>query len=130
MSDGNSFWYAHGRIENTKIYKVDPLSDTTMEFFDPERLKKALEPILGHQPDRKGLIFNDFIFLEDENAVEFQLENKDFTMNLETYEISEAEKPSAREKRMWRTGGILSPDSQWIAFGKDHNLWLRSAVSG
>jgi dipeptidyl aminopeptidase/acylaminoacyl peptidase len=130
MSDGNSFWYALGPTENTKIYKVDPLADTTHEFFDQERLKKALEPIFPHQPDRKGLPFKDFIFLEDENAVEFHLEDKDFTMDLETYEIAEAEKPSVREKRMWRTSGIPSPDSRWIAYGKDHNLWLRSTSSG
>ena len=132
MEDGNSFWFSEDSPENTVIYLVDPTANKKTELFETVRLRKAIADVLGHEPPYKGVPFSKFIFLKGEKAVEFNIEDKDFILELNNYSISEAPKPSAREKRLWGPKGneVLSPDGRWIATVKDYNLWLRSTSDG
>jgi hypothetical protein len=132
MEDGNSFWFAECSPENTVIYLVDPTANKKTELFETVRLRKAIADVLGHEPPYKGVPFSDFIFLKGEKAIEFNIEDKDFILELNNYSISEAPKPSAREKRLWGPKGneVLSPDGRWVATIKNHNLWLRSTADG
>ncbi len=148
MADGSSFWYAEGAPANTVIYKVDPKANTKTPLFDTARLRKELTPLLGHEPPYQGLPFNTFTFVDEgEQTVKFTVEDKAFTLQLDTYTItrvppapplSEEEKsrlvPQIVRKRFPRTGPnimeVLSPDRRWFAGIKDHNLWLRSADDG
>jgi len=132
MEDGNRFWFVEGAPENTVIYLVDPVANQKTELFNTERLRKAIANVLGHEPPYNGVPFNDFIFLEGEKVVEFNVEDKDFILKLDDYSISEALKPSEREKKKWgpEQYEVLSPDGLWILTIKDHNLWLRSTSDG
>ena len=57
MQDGSSFWYAEGAPDSTILYKVDPEANTRAPLIDPERLREALAPLLGHEPPGRGLPF-------------------------------------------------------------------------
>jgi len=145
MADGSSFWYAEGAPANTIIWKVDPKANTKAPLFDTERLRQALTPTLGHEPPYKRLPFEEFTFMEDdEKAVKFTVENKDFILRLDTYGISRAPTapeddnewlvPQVIQKYFNSTGAgdvpdimeILSSDHRWFASVRDYNLWLRS----
>ena len=146
MADGSSFWYAEGAPANTVIHKVDPRANTKTPLFDTTRLRKALAPVLGHEPPYKGLPFDKFTFMDkSEKAVKFTVEEKDFILELDTYTISRAPALSEEEKsrlapQVARGGRplyflatlveVLSPDGYWFATLKDHNLWLRSTIDG
>ena len=146
MADGSSFWYAEGAPANTVIWKVDPGANTKTLLFDTARLRKALTPLLGHEPPYQVLPFDKFTFMDKgEKAVKFTVEEKDFILELDTYTISRAPALSEEEKsrlapQVARGGRplyflatlveVLSPDGCWFATLKDHNLWLRSTIDG
>ena len=145
LADGNCFWYAEGAPAETIIYKVDPVANTKDPLFDIPRLRKALAPLLGHEPPYKGLPFETFAFV-GEKAVQFSVENKVFNCSLDTYTITPGTSPDPIEAAMFvprtfvREGflvgkqmpgtDVLSPDMRWFATIKDYNLWLRSTYDG
>ena len=141
MADGSSFWYAEGAPENTVIYKVDPKANTKTPLFDTERLRQSLTSVLEHEPPYKGLPFEAFTFVDDdEKAVQFTVKEREFILQLDTYSITRAPALSEADKnrlvpQVVRKGlfahwppvkEVLSPDSQWFAGVKEHNLRLRS----
>ena len=144
MADGNSFWYAEGVPDATVVYKVDPAANTKEPLFDTERLRRALAPLLGHELPYKGLPFDDFSFIDGEQAIRFRVEDEEYTCRLETYGITpvaplaslEKERlvPLIAHKAMF--GGdahvmeMLSPDKRWFLGVDGHNLCLRSTLDG
>jgi dipeptidyl-peptidase-4 len=144
MSDGNSFCYAEGFPEQTIIYKVDPVANTKEPLLDTVRLRQALTPLLGHELPYKGLPFQDVKFVDEEKAVKFAVEGREFICQLDTYKITPAPGLSKEEKdrmipKFVRKGimagapdvmEILSPDSRWFLGAEDHNLYLRSTYDG
>ncbi len=144
MADGSSFWYAEGVPDKTIIYKVDPKSNTKEPLFDNERLRQALTPLLRHEPPYKGLPFKEFTFINEEKAIKFSVEDREFICQLDTYKItpvpglSKEEKsrtaPRVIRKKLYPSAPgvmeILSPDGRWFLGAKDNNLWLRSTYDG
>jgi len=141
MADGSSFWYAEGAPENTVVWKIDPVANTKEPLFDAKRLRKLLSEILGHDPLHQGLPFVTFSFEgEGEKSVKFTVEKKDFILQLDTHTITQTTAQSDVEKKrlvpqVVRKGlfahwppvkEMLSPDRQWFAGVKEHNLRLRS----
>ena len=141
LKDG-SFWYADNTPDSTIIYRVNPNTNTKTELFDIPRLRKALATLLNHEPPYHGLPFEDFTFVDDAMRVlKFQLEKKDFILNLDNYTLTSAISVPDKEKNrlvprevrqrnpLYEPGQILerlSPDKRWFATLRDHNLWLRS----
>ncbi|MEO6331561.1 MAG: DPP IV N-terminal domain-containing protein [Gemmatimonadaceae bacterium] len=144
MADGSSFWFAEGEPINTVIWKIDPNSSTRTRLFDTARLRSALTRVLGHEPAQEGLPFTDFEFLAGDRAVRFSVENADFVLELDTYEITRRPAPSEEANRFIPrviargAGGIgwpdvvevLSQDRRWFAAIRDYNVWLRSSADG
>jgi dipeptidyl aminopeptidase/acylaminoacyl peptidase len=132
MADGSSFWYVAGAPESTVIYVVEPKADTQRELFDVLRLRAALAPLLGHEPPHEGIPFRGFAFAQDETAVQFAVEDREFVLQLKTYAIEEIWPDSTEVPSPWapRLGELASPDGPWVATIKDHDVWLRSSADG
>ncbi|MGH9862679.1 MAG: DPP IV N-terminal domain-containing protein [Candidatus Acidiferrales bacterium] len=143
MADGSSFWYTEGAPANTVIWKVDPRANTKAPLFDTARLRKALTSVLGHEPPYGDLPFTQFEFVEGEKGVKFTVEEGEFILQLETYQVRHAPVLSEEEKsrlvpQVVRRGvygwpdvtELPSPDGSWFASMRDHNLWLRSRLDG
>jgi dipeptidyl aminopeptidase/acylaminoacyl peptidase len=140
FADGNTFWYASGARDSIVIYKVDPVANAKANLFEVARLRSVLAEELGKEPPGKGVPFPQFAFTdENEEAVRFTIEEREFVLRLDTYAVSEApasdadvEAPSTSRVLRQGTHGrpdikeVLSPDGQWLAHLKEHNLWLRS----
>ncbi len=99
MADGSSFWYAEGAPDNTIIWKVDPRANTKTPLFDAERLRQALAAVLGHEPPYEALPFEDLTFIEGQEAVRFTVEDEEFILRLDTYQISRVPSVSEGERR-------------------------------
>ncbi|MGH7564728.1 MAG: alpha/beta fold hydrolase [Gemmatimonadota bacterium] len=139
MQDGSSFWYAEGAPDRTIVYKVDPEANTRVVLIDPERFRQALTPLLGHEPPGRGLPFETFEFQDNEGAVKFTLEEKDFVLRLDTYEIiwfptpevDNAIPPAVPRFPDWPARLELpSPHGRWVLVVQNENLWLRSLPDG
>ncbi|MCH7751643.1 MAG: DPP IV N-terminal domain-containing protein [Planctomycetes bacterium] len=137
MADGSSFWYSEGAPANTVIYKVDPKANTKTPLFDTARLRQALTALLGHEPPYKGVPFEEFAFVDGEQAVKFTVEDKDFILQLDTYTTTAAAprpeattnlpEPQSLAEPYQMVKEEPSPDGRWLLGYKDHDLWLRSA---
>ena len=142
MADGNSFWYAEGAPANTVLWEVDPVANTKEPLFDTNRLRNVLESELGYRPPYEGVPFSLFRFIEaKEQAVRFTVEDQDFELGLDTYEIKRVPPESEADRRR-RTPQVIrkayddypdlyevpSPDGKWFVGLKDHNLYLRSPL--
>lgn len=140
MADGSSFWYVEGAPTNTSIWKVDPATNAKTSLFDSLRVRKALTPVLGHEPPDQGLPFSDFTWLGEEKAVRFTVESKDFILQLDTYAVAPTPAQSDQDKSLvtpqvtrrdpygyWADElEVVSPDRRWFVGVIDHNIWLRS----
>ncbi len=140
MADGNSFWYAEGAPENTVIWKVDPIANIKEPMFDSARLQKVLATI--HDPAHQSMPFDTFSFVdEEETTVRFTVEEQEFDLRLDTYEMRRVPPESEADRRR-RTPQLIrkayyyypeiyelpSPDRRWFVGVKDHNLYLRSPL--
>ncbi|MEE9611299.1 MAG: DPP IV N-terminal domain-containing protein, partial [Desulfatiglandales bacterium] len=128
----SSFWYAEGAPANTIIWKVDPRANTKTPLFDTARLRKELTSLLEHEPPYKGLPFNEFTFAsEGEQVVKFSVEDRNFELSLDTYQIKpDVDSTAETDQKQPRTAGLRSPDGQWAAEIRENNLWLRSTDDG
>ena len=97
-ADRNRFWYAQGAPDNTIIYQIDPEANTKTPLFDTPRLRKALIPLLGHEPAYAGLPFAEFKFVDGEEVVRFTVESQDFLLQLDTYRITRPPSQSEAER--------------------------------
>ena len=144
MADGARFWYAEGAPANTVIWKVDPEANTKEPLFDTARLRNALTDALGQELPYQGLPFDEFTFVdENERAVRFSVGKKGFVLNIDSYEIGQADTTSQAERSgllpqtipqptyrnfSWvQIKEVPSPDGSWFAGLRKHNIWLRSA---
>ena len=136
MVDGSSFWYAEGSPENTVIWKVDPPNNSKTSLFDTTRLRHALVPCLGHEPDGSGLPFAEFSFVDGEKAARFSVENRDFMIQLDSYSIrplnlfSTSKQSAGSSPPPGGTTQVPSPDGRWLASVQDHNIFVYSNVGG
>lgn len=144
MADGSSFWYAEGAPAETVIYRVDPDENERTELFDTARLRTALARVLRHEPPYRGLPFDTFTLIEEEAKARFTVEGQDFVVDLDSYEIEKARRPSEAEKlrstpqfvRKGFTDGSSdvmehpSPDGRFFLTERGDDLWLRSSADG
>ncbi len=121
IKKSSNFWYRVNTREGEKFFIVDPEKRIKKEAFDHEKLLNLLSAKTGKKYPRTPLPFKSIKFI-DEKKIEFELEGKIWTLNIETYELSYRIKEEKEEKLE-----KISPDGKWIAFTKNYNLFIRSA---
>src|SRR5882757_1459039 len=143
MADG-SFWLAEGAPADTVIYRVDATTGEKAPLFDARQVRAALEEVAGFEPPYRGLPFDTFIDLGDNDHVQFQFQDREFKLSRESGGLEELPGPSLAEKtlgrslkeritprtwmrRLWLVEPqpapeVLSPDGQWLAGVRDHNI--------
>ncbi len=137
MADGSSFWYAEEAVDGRVIFKVDPANNTRVPFFDTDRLQGALAQTLGHEPEGRGVPFDTFDLIDNETAVTFAVENRQFVLHLGDYSIEVApstgedanELPRSFPDPLWPccpNQELLSPDGSLFTGIEDHNVYVRS----
>jgi len=150
MPEGR-FWFAEGAPENTCIQVFDIRAGTRRPLFDIERVRRALQAVIGREPPYEGLPFDTFAQTPDGGAT-FSFEGDDYTLSAAGDEVSRQPKPSGIELAsgtdpkarttprtsiqssyfhgMFPAPEMLSPDGRWFAGIRDNNLYLRSTSDG
>jgi len=126
IEESNIFWYRVNTRAGKCFLIVDPDRKQKEYAFDHEKLARALSEKTGKSYSAGELPFDSFKFVDkDRKKIEFEAEKKTWVVDLETYEITSKEKEAREEKQE-----EVSPDGEFVAFAKDHNLFIRSAKSG
>jgi dipeptidyl-peptidase 4 len=111
------FWYRRAAPEGSEFLLVDANARERKPAFDHERLAEALSRASGKAVSAKKLPFEQFEYTEEERAIAFEIESARWICTLDSYQC----RGTARDPGL----EIASPDKKWIAFQRDHNLYVR-----
>lgn len=124
MQGGNRFWYRNKTGTGHAFVVVDPVRNTQGLLFDHARLAAALSLAADTAYDPNKLPFSSFDFTRDESHIAVRAGRKRFECDIRGYTCEPADSiPSTQYS-------VLSPDSAWEVFAKDHDLWLRRWPDG
>jgi|SRR5277367_114200 len=122
--DGTSrFWYRSEDAAGKKFVLVDAASNASAPAFDHEKLAKALGEAAGRSYEASKLPFDSFTFTRGGKAIDFAVDEAGWTCDLDAYRCARSTKtkPSPAE--------VPSPDEKWVAFVKNHDLYVRFVAS-
>lgn len=125
FKDSDKFWYTYTTTNGKNFYVVDPARKTRNLMFDNKDFAAQLSELT-----RKPWNFNDLdlkgLELEDDNrTLTFMVDSIDYHFDLTSKVITKVDSTEKAPKRNnWAT---YSPDSTWISFAKNHNLYLMKA---
>jgi dipeptidyl-peptidase 4 len=121
--EDDRFWFRNRLHEGAREFiLVDPEEGTREPAFDHARLARALSGAMGEEFEAARLPFDSFRFVDDETAIRFDVaESGRWRCDIVEYRCAgpEAVPPA-------RPGELASPDGRWVAFIRDHDLWIRS----
>lgn len=123
------FWYLKKDPTGKHFVLVDAATGGKGLAFNHKRLAAAVSDISGHvyQPDE--LPFKTFRFVHDGKSIRFATNDSRWTWqcSLGTYKC---QRKPGRSGAGGRVQGVVSPNGEWEAFVRDHNLYVRSLHGG
>lgn len=117
------FWYTKDLAEGKEFMLVDAGKNSLSPAFDHAKLAAALSTALGKEHAATKLPFNAFEFIDNGKALRFDIDTTRWVCNLQSYRLTKSE-------QIDETPNGQSPDGKWLAFLKDHNLYIRANESG
>jgi dipeptidyl aminopeptidase/acylaminoacyl peptidase len=132
-----NFWYQVKTRDGGVVYIVDADNKTKKPAFDAEKLVQQLNKQPGIKTTPKTVQLQKLKFDLKANKFHFEFSKTYWTCNLENYLLSKDSvvKPEAPQPywgdKFDELGNkpVTSPDSLWIAFIKDFNVYVKSAKS-
>jgi len=129
IGESDRFWYRWKSLTGVEFVLVDPATGERSQAFDHSRLAAALSQATGTPCAAARLPFDEIEFLDEGGSIVFEIDHdgkgERWSIDLESYSCTRiGESPKgARDV-------LRSPDDQWEAFTRDHNIWARSVASG
>jgi len=125
-SDKN-FWYSTSTEKGTEYFIVNTSNGAKRQAFNQEKLSKLLTEKAGKEFKAYALRIHDIEFNNKISELHFKTDSLKCIFNLKSEKLSvEAfEKNKATNK-----DEIASPDGKWIAFGKEHNIYVKNSETG
>jgi len=142
---GKRFWYRNDGPSGRREFVVaDAVQGVRRPAFDAGKLAAGLGKVTGQTYHAESLPFETIAFTEDEKAVLFHADGRDWQCDLATYVCApsaaapvEAPNPhrGRRRERPEEADGPpppdgASPDGHWKASLRDGNLWVRGTAEG
>jgi len=126
LTDGR-FWYTTGEGTELQALLVDPVSGAQKPLIDAQRVREALAATASDLPVGAGLPFAVFTVDDSLQAVSFEVGEKRYSLNLDTYVLSESKTAVAPAS----AGESLPPENLpgpagVVAVIRENNLWLQT----
>ena len=137
--DGSWMWYRNNLAKGEREFiLVDLKKKVRQRAFDHDRLAAALKEAGAGEPGAVQLPLEDLSFDLENGTTTFRMQGKWYRCDLKNYKVGQIEKPQVAaeppkkeeqkeppRKKPYRASRDVSPDGQWRAYVKDHNLWVR-----
>lgn len=125
------FWYIKTTARGKEFIRVDARQNRKEPAFDPTRLAASLHKLTGRPVAPYSLPFDEITLRPGE--VSFQINDSLYTCSLDSYQCRSAGiVPPPSPARYWggqndeREGPpVPSPDGAYVAFIKEHNVYVR-----
>ncbi len=129
IEGSDRFWYRWKSLAGVEFVLVDPASGEVKAAFDHEVLAAALSQATGAPCQARQLPFSEIEFSNNGQSVVFDIDvsgaSGRWSCELSTYDCMRlGDVPNPPKDK------VLSPDGQWEAYTRDHNVWIRSVYSG
>ncbi len=125
FKDSDKFWYTYTTMEGKNFYVVDPSRKTKAKIFDNKDFAAQLSELT-----RKPWNFNNLDLkawkLEDDNKTfTFMVDSIDYHFDINSKLITKGDSTEKADKR--NNWASYSPDSTYITFAKNHDLYMMKA---
>lgn len=121
IEDTDRFWYIYENGNGKNWYYVDAAQATQRLLFDQEEMASQLAEIFNRPFNAKDLDLKGFEYDTDKNLFTFHVDSIEFTYNLNGNRLIKGDSLQAEQPERWAS---YSPDSTWIAFARNHNLYV------
>jgi dipeptidyl aminopeptidase/acylaminoacyl peptidase len=123
--DDHRFWYRNRFEKGYEFVLVNAQTGKKERAFDHELVASVLPQYTNRKYEAFELPFSHFEYVNDGQAITFDLQSRQFTCDLKTGRVTVGEAPPAPDRN-----AFVSPDGTKAAFIRDHNLWLRDLATG
>ncbi len=121
IEDENIFWYEWENGDGKRWVYVDADDETKRPLFDNEDMAAQLSETFNRGFDAKDLDLNDFDYDTDRGFFTFHVDSIEFQYHVNRRELIKGDSLEAEEDEPWAT---YSPDSTYIAFAREHDLYI------
>jgi len=141
IRDTHHFWYEVNTKKGEIYYIVDADRRTKEQAFDQEKLCEKLNEATGGALLPYSLPLEYLRFNKDMDEIVFHLDNIKWNYDLSSNELEKVkdygpERDRSHPDAYWgnsrdhlSNSPVVSPDSNWVAFIRNYNLWIRNTTS-
>ncbi len=122
IGKGNRFWFLKMGLQGKQFILVNAAQNTQGLAFDQARLAASLSSATGKTYVANNLPFYSFEYVKDGHSIRFSIDETRWTCQLATYACKKSPPISRYES--------ISPNGQWAAFVRNHNLYVRDVTTG
>ena len=122
--DGEHFVYRVRIPGGHEFIRVHAEQGSRERAFDHERLSAGLSRATDESYEALQLPFSSFDDVDDGRAVEVVVDGRLWRCDRTGYECVERERPETGPS------GVSSPDGRYVAFRRDHDLWVFDREEG
>ena len=124
IEDEDRFWYEWQDGDGKRWTFVDAARQTSRPLFDVQRMAAELSEAFNRGFNIKDLDLKDFDYDTDRQLFSFHVDSIEFKYYIDRDELVKGDSLKAEEREPWAT---YSPDSTWIAFAREHDLYVMRA---
>src|SRR5699024_4535891 len=124
IEEQDRFWYSYETPEGKNWFMVDAQEGTKRTLFDRQKMAAQLSETFNKPFNSKNLDLKEFEFDTKKGLFTFHVDSINFEYDLEEDNLIRKDSLEENGNEHWKT---YSPDSTWIAFAKNHNLYLMQA---
>ena len=125
IHNGEKFWFEFRTDEGKKFYFVDPEKGEKRLLFNNTDIARGVSEYTRRAYDEKNLVLSDIDFSKDLSKMTFSMDNGEYEYNMKTKAVRQLPKQEKKEEPERYTWMSLSPDSSYILYAKNHNLYVR-----
>ena len=127
INGSDRFWYSFTTGDGTRYYYVDSERKVKRELFDREVLARELSALTGSEADARKLALRELVFGRDDKVFSFKFGRQAFRYDARKnrLEVEKQVLPKVLSKGRTRLFGKYSPDSTYVAYVRQHDLYVR-----
>lgn len=124
IEDEDRFWYEWENGDGKKWVYVDATRQRLRPLFDVNEMAAQLSETFNRGFDSKDLDLKDFDYDTDRQLFTFHVDSIEFKYHIDRDFLEKGDSLKAEEREPWAT---YSPDSTYIAFAREHDLYVMRA---
>ncbi|TVQ68307.1 MAG: S9 family peptidase, partial [Balneolaceae bacterium] len=124
IEDQDRFWYQWEDGDGKRWVYVDAARREMRPLFDTQDMAAQLSETFNRGFNAKDLDLRGFDYDTDRGFFTFHVDSIEFKYHVDRNELVKGDSLKAEERTPWAT---YSPDSTWIAFARQHDLFVMRA---